>query len=99
MSRKKTDEQEQILSLERELKEAEATIKALERHLRKHNISHDPEETKTETVKQKLKDNTELCKECNRGSLEKVEVAGRSFKICSHCRHRTKTTIEKKPNK
>lgn len=76
-----------IRKLKSENKQLKKRLKQLERnkHLFEENELEDPEETIFDDKPKLI-----FCKECTKGHIEELAIAGRVFHICNLCKHRTK---------
>lgn len=89
MSRSKKRNVDEINDLKRIIKDKDATIKSLERQIRKLNQEIDPPSKKTKVKKEP--ENSEpvnKCPSCSKGKLKTVELGIRSFVTCDSCDHR-----------
>lgn len=91
MAKKRHNKEDDVFRLEEENRELKALNRSLLKQLKKKSkgihreYSLDPD---YKEPKKPIKE--EGCTHCGKGILNKLEVAGRVFKICNLCKHRIK---------
>lgn len=89
MSRSKKRSIDEIQELKRIIKDKDATIKSLERQLKKLNQELDPEPKKSKKKPEPVKEeSSNKCTSCNKGNLKTTELGIRAFVTCDQCDHR-----------
>jgi hypothetical protein len=93
MSRKKSEDQDKIESLEEQIRNLKSIIKSLVRKLKKIDkkfVYNELQETETSSKFEDIKKKLKQCPYCKQISIEEFQVAGRKIGKCTSCGKRTK---------
>jgi len=95
MARKRKDDEEEIIKLEKEIRELKSINRSLLRRLRKidkgfHEFVKESEDEKEEKQPEPATPRKQPCGSCGRYELTDVTIAGRYFKRCEGCGWRSK---------